>query len=163
MTLVVADASPILYLIAIGAIDLLPKLYPHVVLPPEVVAELNHPNAPLEVQHWASKLPNWIEVVGAKNIVRDSLDELLDPGEAAAIRVAEQLSADLVLIDDRDARRLAEKRGLRIAGTIGVLESAASKGMLELKKAFEQLERTNFQIDPQFLRDALARDAVRRK
>ena len=163
MTLVVADSSPILYLIIINAIDLLPRLYPRVVLPPEVVAELNHPNAPLEAQRWASKLPNWVEVVSAQSIIRDLLDELLDPGEVAAIRIAEQLSADLVLLDDRDARRIAEHRGLRIAGTIGLLESAAEKGLLELKSAFEDLQRTNFRIDPRFLNDALARDAARRE
>jgi predicted nucleic acid-binding protein len=163
MTLVVADASPILYLILVNAIDVLPRLYGRVVLPPEVVAELNHPRAPAEVQHWASKLPNWIDVIGAQNVEADVLDKLLDPGEAAAIRIAEELSADLLLIDERFARRVAESRGLRIAGTIGVLEAGAAKDLVDLKAVFEKLQRTNFRIDEQFLKDALARDAARRK
>ena len=162
MTVVVADTSPVCYLIVIEAIELLPHLYTRVVLPPEVVAELNDPSAPIEVQHWASKLPKWIDVVSAK-VTADSLDQIIDPGEAAAIRVAVQISADLILIDDFDAREVAESRGLKFAGTIGILESAAARDLVDLRTAVEKLLRTNFRINPQLKKHALARDAERRK
>ena len=57
MILVVADASPIRYLIVIGEIELLPKLYETVVLPSAVVAELTHPNAPMAARYWSERCP----------------------------------------------------------------------------------------------------------
>jgi predicted nucleic acid-binding protein len=107
-------------------------------------------------------LPKWIEVIAAKSTA-DSLDEMIDPGEASAIRVAEQISADLVLIDDFDARQAAESRGLKFAGTLGVLETAAANDLVDLKTALEKLQRTNFRINTEFVKQALARDAARRK
>ena len=58
----VADASPLCYLILIGQIDLLPKLFLHVAVPRAVIAELLHEDAPEAVRTWASNLPEWIGV-----------------------------------------------------------------------------------------------------
>jgi predicted nucleic acid-binding protein len=57
----VADASPLCYLILIGQIDLLPKLFLHVAVPRAVITELLHEDAPEAVRTWASNLPAWIE------------------------------------------------------------------------------------------------------
>jgi predicted nucleic acid-binding protein len=162
MTLVVADTSPICYLILIQAIELLPRLYTRIVLPPEVVAELNHPRAPSEVQNWASKLPKWVDVISA-NLSADPLADIIDAGEAAAIRVAQQISAELILIDDFDARQVAASHGLKFAGTIGILESAAAEGLVDLRTEIEKLRGTNFRMNNELVKQALARDAARRK
>jgi predicted nucleic acid-binding protein len=58
----VADASPLCYLILIGQIDLLPKLFLHVAVPRAVITELLHEDAPEAVRTWASNLPAWIGV-----------------------------------------------------------------------------------------------------
>ena len=63
MTVVVADTSPLNYLILIESIDLLPRLYERIITPAEVVGELIDDGAPSQVREWAMKLPQWIEVL----------------------------------------------------------------------------------------------------
>lgn len=55
----------------------------------------------------------------------------LDPGEAEAIALALELSADLILLDDRDGRQAAEHAGLRVTGVLGVLLRAKNDGQIE--------------------------------
>jgi predicted nucleic acid-binding protein len=56
MRLVVADTSPIFYLLSIGHIDLLPQLFGKVFVPHAVHQELCHPDAPLIVRDWVAAL-----------------------------------------------------------------------------------------------------------
>ena len=65
MTLVVADTSPLNYLILIEAIDLLPRLYRRIIIPAEVLNELIDGGAPRRVSEWAMKLPERVEVRSA--------------------------------------------------------------------------------------------------
>jgi predicted nucleic acid-binding protein len=58
----VADASPLCYLVLIGEIGVLPKLFLHVAVPQAVITELLHEDAPEAVRTWASNLPGWIGV-----------------------------------------------------------------------------------------------------
>jgi predicted nucleic acid-binding protein len=160
MTLVVADCSPIRYLVVIEAIQILPRLYDQVIIPQSVLVELTHAHAPAEVRTWASSLPRWAEV---KSATRIELAGLLDAGEAEAIALAKELNARFVLLDERSARRIASNEGLAVAGTVSVLEQAAESGLIDLPKALQKLRSTNFRIDPQYLQHALNRDAARRE
>ena len=159
MILVVADTGPLCYLILIEAIGLLPRLYDRIVIPSAVLAELTHPKAPLAVRTWVDRLPSWVEVRTASHT---ELDDILDPGEAEAIILAEQLKADSLLLDETEARREALRRGLPVAGTIGVLEKAAERNLINLSEAFARLARTSFYIAPEVLQQALQRDAANR-
>jgi predicted nucleic acid-binding protein len=62
MTVVVADTSPINYLVLIGEIDVLQRLYHSVVIPEDVFNELTDLGAPPEVRAWATQQPAWIEI-----------------------------------------------------------------------------------------------------
>jgi len=157
--LVVADTGPINYLILIHAIDVLPRLYDRVVIPRAVLTELTHRNAPAPVAAWAQHLPVWAEVKAASHI--RSVGSL-GPGETEAIALAREMCASAVLLDEAEARGIAVDLGIPVSGTVGVLERAAELGLLNLKDAFDQLLRTSFRIAPDLLRNALARDAVRR-
>ena len=160
MTLVVADSSPIRYLAVLNVIGVLPQLYDRVILPRSVLNELCHPHAPAEARSWASALPAWAEV---RQAARIELGDVLDAGEAEAIALAEELGADLVLIDEREARRVAVERGLKVAGIIGVLEQSAARHLIDLRQSLEKLLGTNFRIDRRYLEEALARDAMRQE
>ena len=72
MRLVVADTSPIYYLLSIGQIDLLPRLFGKVFVPDAVHKELCHPAAPLVVRDWVAGLPAWAEVTRV-----DSIDDVV--------------------------------------------------------------------------------------
>ncbi|SPE26778.1 Pin domain nucleic acid-binding protein (fragment) [Candidatus Sulfopaludibacter sp. SbA6] len=100
MRLVVADTSPIRYLVQIGQIDLLPRLFEKIFLPAAVAEELRHPSAPPAVRAWMSQIPGWVEVSPVTDI-DDPVLQALDPGEGSAIALALSLKADLILIDDR--------------------------------------------------------------
>lgn len=63
--------------------------------------------------------------------------------------LAKELGADGLLIDDRDGRREATRRDLRVIGTLGVLAAAAEKELLDLPEAIERLRGTTFRASPQ--------------
>lgn len=98
--------------------------------PPLVVQdELLHEDAPEAVRAWAADLPPWVTVY--KNLHRISAPfAKLQAGEQAAILLAEALEAEIVLIDEKAARRVAADRGLRVTGTLGVLGEAATEEWL---------------------------------
>src|SRR5437868_3385177 len=122
MTLVVADTSPVRYLILADAIETLPKLYDSVVIPAAVRAELSHPSAPNDVRSWISKPPAWLTT---RTPARIQTELNLGQGELEAIALAQELKAAIILLDDRHARETAATKGLTVAGTLGVLEKAA--------------------------------------
>ena len=61
--IVVADTTPINYLILIEEIDVLPKLYGRVIIPRAVNEELMRSRAPLKVQEWMKQPPSWVEIL----------------------------------------------------------------------------------------------------
>ena len=63
MRLVVADTSPLRYLIQIGQIDLLPRLFESIYLLLVVADELGHPSAPPASRAWMQQAPGWLEVI----------------------------------------------------------------------------------------------------
>ena len=121
MKVVIADTSPLNYLILVGAIEILPRLYGRVTIPDVVLRELTDEDAPEEVAGWATRRPEWIEVQ-ATPVSEDSSLEGLDEGESAAILLAQQQAEVLLLIDDASGRADAVKRGIPTMGTLGVLE-----------------------------------------
>jgi predicted nucleic acid-binding protein len=153
--IVVADTSPFIVLIKIDFVDLLVLLFGEVIVPPEVLAELRDPHRPQIVRDYFARQPSWL--IERSPIVTEDIP-LLDAGETAALWLAQELHADLLLIDDRLGRQAAIDRGLRITGTIGVLEMAAQRGLIDLQEAFERLKQTNFWLSPEFLAERLAKN-----
>lgn len=142
--IVVSDTAPLNYLILIDCVTVLEALYGHVIITQAVLRELQHPDAPAEVQRWVSQPPEWTEV---RAIHRpDPTLGMLDVGEQEAIALAEELGADEVLIDERKGRRIAEGRGLSVTGTLGILEAAAERGLLHLPEALEKLQQTSSRV-----------------
>jgi len=83
--------------------------------------------------------------------------ENLGLGEREAISLAKELSADYVLIDERLAREVAFRSGLAVIGTVGVLEHAAERDLIDLRACFDRLRRTNFRCEAGLFDAALAR------
>jgi predicted nucleic acid-binding protein len=146
--IVIADTSPINYLVQIRQIDLLKQLYARTLIPPAVLSELRHPLAPRVVREWAATPPPWIEIVKPKSAL--VLDQL-DAGENEAIGLAIEVQADLILIDDQAGRQEALRRGLKIAGTLSVLDEADQAGLLSFDAAIRELQRTSFRVSPAVL------------
>jgi predicted nucleic acid-binding protein len=159
MNVVVSDSGPIRYLVLCDAIDVLPQLYGKLSIPRAVANELSQADTPESVRAWIQSLPVWAALCDPKK-----LDPALElgQGERAAIALAVEIKSRQLLVDDRVARRIAIQRGLSITGTVGILELAAERGLLNLRDVFGKLLATNFRIDREVVRDALARDDARR-
>jgi predicted nucleic acid-binding protein len=142
--LVIADTGPVNYLLLVGHIDVLPALFGKVILPSVVRDELTDPGTPLVVRNWSAHPPPWVDV----RLTTSDPDAValkgLDAGEVTAITLALELAADLLLMDDREGVIAARRKGFAVTGTLGVLDLAAERGLLNLGEAFDRLKRTNF-------------------
>jgi predicted nucleic acid-binding protein len=160
LSVVVSDTSPLHYLILCGAETVLPRLFSQVVIPPTVFQELQQPNTPAPVRQWAASLPVWATVQTPKTL-NLSLD--VDAGELEAICLACEIKASAVLMDDRAGRSAAIHCGLAVIGTIGLLEQAAARGLLDLPQVMERLRQTNARLNPDLVNAALERDKARKQ
>jgi len=140
---VVADTSPINYLVLIAQIDLLARLYTRILIPTAVLVELKHPLAPKPVRDWASNAPSWLEVLSPKGSL--TLAQL-DLGENEAIALAIEMHAEVVLIDEQAGPQEAARRGLRVAGTLSVLDEADQAGLVIFDDAVAALRKTSFRV-----------------
>ncbi len=163
--LVVADTSPINYLILIDAIELLPRLYRRVILPYPALDELLDPLAPDPVLLWAKAVPDWIELRSAPETIsfEPELDRL-GRGERAALLLAESFRAEtpLLLLDDQAARETAMARGFATTGTLGILKSADESGWIDLREYFLRLRGTNFRVSDKLLQTLLGGSPLNR-
>jgi predicted nucleic acid-binding protein len=153
--IVVADTSPLNYLIQIDCDTLLPRLYGRIVVPSGVMRELGHVGAPAAVQAWLAQIPCWIDVRSTLSSPDADL-AFLGLGEREAIQLADEQHADLLLIDERKGRPEAKRRGLRTTGTLGVLLSARELGLIDAEAAYRRLLietsfRTSAALEAQFL------------
>ena len=151
--IVVADTSPINYLLMIDQIDLLPRLFQQVIIPDQVWDEMRDLAAPPALQRWIADPPPWLIVQTVSGV--DATLNVLDPGEQAAITLAQTLPADLLMIDERLGRRMASDRGIPIIGTIGILDAAARQGLVELSDVLARLQQTNFRISRRMIQTLL--------
>jgi predicted nucleic acid-binding protein len=152
---VVSNTSPLNYLILIGCDRVLAELFDSVVIPGAVSQELSSEHAPSPVREWMAARPSWIAVRQVAAVPADLRS--LDVGEAEAIALALETSAELVLLDERRGRRAARERRVNVAGTLGVLDAAAARGLIELSETLDALARTSFRMSPRLLRQLRAR------
>lgn len=144
--IVVSDTTPLNYLILIEAADMLPALFGQVYAPTAVMRELSDPRGPQPVRAWAGSPPEWLTVQEPAQ-VDETLPKGLHKEEVEAISLARELGADWVLIDERKASREAESRGLRVAGTLGILEEAAARNLLNYEHGrYRLVNETSFYV-----------------
>jgi predicted nucleic acid-binding protein len=110
------------------------------------------------VRNWIATPPDWLKICSVSHAA-DELVDLLDPGERAAILLAQELNADLLLLDDMKARRTATDRGLIITGILGILDRAATIKLIDLPAAVQNLKNTSFWASDSLLQSLLDRHA----
>lgn len=132
--IVVSDTSAITALLQIGRVALLQELYREVLIPEAVRNEL---------QQTHPVLPSFLRCERVSNSaeVQRLLIEI-DVGEAEAIMLAKERGADVLLMDDLEGRRVAQREGVPFIGLLGVLVQAKQMGhVASVRELTAELER----------------------
>ena len=142
---VIADASCLIVLTKIGELDVLRRLYGTVLTTPVVAAEFGRP------------LPEWLRLASARNHRQEQeLMQRLDAGEASAIALGLEKPGSTVILDDYKARQVAERLGVRLTGTLGVLIKATRAGVVPaLRPLLNRLRDTDFRFSSDLEAQAL--------
>lgn len=151
MTIVVADAGPLIGISRVQHLTLLRQLYGVIVIPERVRAELrlssHRPGAQRILEAFQA---GWIHSVPVQNSAQVTLlGRIIDAGEAEAIQLAIELHADLLLIDDLNGRKAARRKGLPITGTGGILVAAKRAGFLKaVAPVLDELVLAGYRFSP---------------
>lgn len=139
----VLDSTCLIGLDQVGRLELLPNLFDPVVIP-------------LEVEREASISAPWLRIEAPSNIdLVTALKAMVDDGEAEAIALAAEKQWRIVL-DDRQARDLALRMGLKVIGTVGILVRAKRSGLLPwIKPVLNELTEKGFRLSEALKREAL--------
>lgn len=129
---VVSDTTTITNLLKIDLLHLVQRLYREIIIPQAVYDEL----AKIPSQKKLLKQTNWIRVRQVKDRMRvDKFQDYLDLGESEAIILALELNADILIMDERKGRKIAEEYGLAIIGLFGILIGAKRRGHIKSVKS----------------------------
>lgn len=133
---IISDTSCLILLDKIGELDLLHKLFQTVSITPEIAKEYDH------------SLPEWLVVESPSNKTYQLiLEASLDKGESSAIALGLEKADPLLIIDDLKGRKFAEKLGLKITGTLGILIIAKRQNLISsVKPALEKVKKTDFRF-----------------
>lgn len=139
--MVISNSSPLINLAAINKLDLLVKVYGEIVIPEAVWKEVVIDGKGQSGSE-AVKRAKWIRKETVTDFVLVSaLTLTLDKGESEAITLAKEKNAELLIIDERFARDVADNIGLKYIGTLGVLREAKSKKLISGMKMHMDLLR----------------------
>lgn len=159
MPKVISDSSTLIHLASIEKLDLLREFYDIVTISAAVWREVviegeKHPGA-VEVQQ--AYQDNWIEVLELEDqTLLRLLKQDLHEGEAETIALALELEADLVLLDETEARKAAELYQLQKTGVVGLLIRGKLEGIItSLQQALDQLREGGFWIHDDLYERAL--------
>ena len=148
---IVSNTSPIINLSKISRLDLIEKLYQKIIIPGTVYKELIVKDHDKENILAIKSLidNNIIDVHEVRSYALVSaLEKDLDPGESEAIALAVEINAELVILDERDARETAEIYNLKKTGFIGILMRAKKEGFIDsVKKYLDQAIEKGFWIN----------------
>jgi len=152
--LVIVNTSPLIALERIGHLHLLKDLFGAVVRPQSVLIELLAGKDRYQLSN-ALRDADWI--VTEPDPSEMFFRKELGAGETAVIALAVKRNADLVVLDDLQARLLATSLGLPVTGTLGVLLAAHQKGLLtDLRSAVHALEECGFRVSSRVLASLLS-------
>ena len=142
--LVVSDSTVLIALSSLGILEILKNLYGRIIIPEAVYKELVRGKGKPGSEIGSI---DWIDVRTLTPQFKKYLEFDLDEGEAETIALSEKIGADLILIDDHWARKIAEYKGLKYTGTLGLLLKAKKKRLIkEVKSLLDELLNRGFWI-----------------
>lgn len=158
--IVVSDTTPIISLIKINRLDLLEELFSEVLIPDAVFRELTT-NTIFANEAQIVKSSSFLKISSVQN--KKALQLLkavsgLDDGESEAIILADELKASVLVMDERKGRKVAQKMGINITGTVGILIQAYDEKKIsaaDVKSYLTQLKNSNIRLSESLIQQAL--------
>lgn len=140
MRKVVVNTTPLIALSHVGQLDILKKLYGEIIIPEAVYRKLS-----VKTESVCKKMVDisldWIHVDNIENQMAKSMYKTqLHDGEVEVMILSKEIVADVVIIDDANAKKHAKYLGLPVTGTLGALIKAKREGYVEeLKPILKQM------------------------
>lgn len=132
--LVIADSGPIFSLAIIDKLEILNLLFDEIKIPKAVWEEITLD----KTTAFYTKIEAFFKPKTATIKSFNELTFVMDYGESESIILYKELNADFLLIDDKKARKIAETFSINCIGTLAILSTAKTKGIIpELKPIFE--------------------------
>jgi predicted nucleic acid-binding protein len=151
--MIVSNSTPLIAFARIGELELLRQIVRHVLLPEGVWNELTEVGDRPGTAEIRSA--SWVEVRAVRTMPPELL-HLLDRGEAEAIALAEEITADELLLDERAARAIAVARGLKIIGSAGLLVRAKQQSFITVVRPFlERMQAQGIRYSQRFIAEIL--------
>ena len=125
--LVIADAGPIFSLAVTNKLEILDQLFDEIKIPNAVWEEVTL----IKTTKFYKTIEQYFKSKVNKIKGFNELTFVMDYGESESIILYKELNADFLLIDDKKARNIAENFGVNCIGTLGILSSAKSKGIIK--------------------------------
>jgi predicted nucleic acid-binding protein len=137
---VIVNSTPVIALSSIDCLGLLKKLYGNVIIPYAVKDEIGV-KSKSKAQNQLELSIDWITIKEINNVAqKQTFKTQLHEGEVEVIILGQELSVDLLVIDDYNAREYAKYLGFKVIGTVGILLLAKSKGIVhEVKPLVDKL------------------------
>lgn len=151
--LLIADSSALITLSLCNALPFLQKLYSQLKIPSEVFKEVTHTDKE-DVKMLKSFLKNKIVNVELNDYIY--LDYSFGRGEIEAMLLYKKLNADILLIDDKRARKIAESNKINTIGSLGILLHAKEKGIIpEIKLLLNRILNSDIYITKKLYQSVL--------
>jgi len=156
---VVSNSSSLIYLAKVGRLNLIKDVYGRVLISEAVFYEVVTQGKALgiaEAPIVEEAVNQWIFKEGIRPEIDSEYgfldkNERIGPGERQALKLCKQLNADLFIVDDKEARRVAKIMKVKTLGTCGILIQDRRQGLVSSEEAEEilnDLVKTGFRIDP---------------
>ncbi len=149
--IVISDTSCLIILSNTNELEILKHLYGEIITTEEISKEFGEP------------LPDWIIIRSPDDLlIKRSLEQQIDKGEASAIALALETPGCTIILDDLKARKIAEKYGLKITGTLGIILQANEKGIVKsVKLILEKMKKSGFRINDEIENEILKKSVDR--
>jgi uncharacterized protein len=151
--LVVADSSALVALSVCDSLQLLDSLFGEVTVPQAVYDEVCIANKP-ESQALKAYLSGKVSNAQPSIAIEKSAD--LGKGELASMVLYKHLAADLLLVDDAHAKKVAYLNNLEVMGSLGELLLAKKQGLVDLiQPLLNRLRNSDIFVSDQLLDQVL--------
>ena len=156
MRKVIVNTTPLIALCHVGQLELLKKIYGEIMIPQAVYRELSEKKESICKEQVDNAL-NWIHVEKIENQMAKSMFKTqLHDGEVEVMILAKEKNADIVIIDDANAKKHAKYLKLPVTGTLGVLIKAKRQGPInELKPVIQEMIDKNIYISEKVMKICL--------